>query len=1010
MFGFYSAAKLEREIDHRRPSGRPRGQGSTRRRGRHPHLESLETRITPSTMTWTGTDSGAWMTAGNWASDTVPQAGDDLVFPANSSNDNVLNNFPANTQFNSITIQAPGYSLTGNPVDVVSGLNANFSSGASNDALNTDLEDGIVGVNAGGTLNLEGSISGTVGISLSGGGTLDLSGTNTYTGTTVAGFSTLLVDSTIGAVQDSQGVLGGNGTVGNVTSVGGTISPGHAGSPNVLNTGSLSLDNNSTFVTEIDGTSPGNGSTGYGQVVASGPVSLGGATLDATLASGYIPTVGAQYTIISNTGGSTSGTFAGLTPGSTDVISGYDFQVSYQGGSGGNVVLTALPFPTTTAISASTQTSTYGQSVTFTAVVSGSQDNAPGQVAFYDGNPTAGGTQLGVANVGPGEQATFSTSTLDVAGSPHEVYAEYLPSTSSEYGTSTTTQPAAVTINPATLTVSLIGSVTKTYDGNTIAVPSSGNYQISGLVGDDVVTIDQGLSSYDTKDVGTGKTVTVAGLSITGADASNYVLGNNTVSGPVGVIVPADISVSGITAQDKVYDGTTTATIDATAATISSGVVSGDDVSLVTSGAVGSFASKNVGLGERVSVSGLTLSGADAGNYIISPPAAATASITPAPLTVTADPATMTYGGTLPALTDTVSGLVGADTVSTALTGSLATTATSSSGVGSYPIAQGTLAAVDGNYTITFNGASLSITPAPLTIAANDASKVYGAPIPTLTASYSGFVNGDTAASLEVLPSLSTSATSSSPVGVYPINISGAVDGNYTITYVPGTLGVDKAGTSATVTGAIRTSVFGQTTTFTAQVAPVSPGAGQPTGTVTFLVNGTPIGTAALNPTTGQASFSTSTLGLGSHTITATYSGDSDFNPSSSSTSQSGSIQEAVTPAATESILTAQAVRNQRGKLVKVDLVTQVLVVAPGSGTPTGSVTYFRRGRPFLTVSASDGQAVASVKPGLVLKKSISVVYQGNSDFDLSASGAVVPTKKSLRASARPLSERVRRK
>ena len=78
-------------------------------------------------------------------------------------------------------------------------------------------------------------------------------------------------------------MLGGNGTVGNVTSVGGTISPGHSGSPNVLNTGSLSLDANSTFVTELDGTSPGNGVSGYDQVVASGPVMLGGATLNATL-------------------------------------------------------------------------------------------------------------------------------------------------------------------------------------------------------------------------------------------------------------------------------------------------------------------------------------------------------------------------------------------------------------------------------------------------------------------------------------------------------------------------------------------------------------------------------------------------------------------------------------------------------------------------------------------------------------------------------------------------------
>ncbi len=48
-------------------------------------------------MTWTGATNGDWMTAGNWSGDTVPQAGDDLVFPATSSNFKVVNDFPANT-------------------------------------------------------------------------------------------------------------------------------------------------------------------------------------------------------------------------------------------------------------------------------------------------------------------------------------------------------------------------------------------------------------------------------------------------------------------------------------------------------------------------------------------------------------------------------------------------------------------------------------------------------------------------------------------------------------------------------------------------------------------------------------------------------------------------------------------------------------------------------------------------------------------------------------------------
>jgi len=80
-----------------------------------------------------------------------------------------------------------------------------------------------------------------------------------------------------------------------------------------------------------------------------------------------------------------------------------------------------------------------------------------------------------------------------------------------------------------------------------------------------------------------------------------------------------------------------------------------------------------------------------------------------------------------------------------------------------------------------------------LTITAASTSMVYGAPLPTLTASYTGLVNGDTAGSLTTSPTLSTTATATSPPGTYPITASGAVDPNYTITYVPGTLTIQPA-------------------------------------------------------------------------------------------------------------------------------------------------------------------------------------------------------------------------
>ena len=114
----------------------------------------------------------------------------------------------------------------------------------------------------------------------------------------------------------------------------------------------------------------------------------------------------------------------------------------------------------------------------------------------------------------------------------------------------------------------------------------------------------------------------------------------------------------------------------------------------------------------------------------------------------------------------------------------------------------GTLTITDNNngvagstQTVTLSGTGA---PAPLVITASSGSMTYGGTVPTITASYSGFVNGDTSASLTPPPTCSTSATTTSSVATYPSSCSGAVDGNYTISYVNGTVTINKA--AATVT------------------------------------------------------------------------------------------------------------------------------------------------------------------------------------------------------------------
>ncbi|HSZ50516.1 MAG TPA: MBG domain-containing protein, partial [Caulobacteraceae bacterium] len=187
----------------------------------------------------------------------------------------------------------------------------------------------------------------------------------------------------------------------------------------------------------------------------------------------------------------------------------------------------------------------------------------------------------------------------------------------------------------------------------------------------------------------------------------------------------------------------------------------------------------------------LTVSGASNANYAITY-AAGTLTIDPAPLTITANDAAMTYGGSLPSFTDAIGGLVNGDTASAV--GSVTfTTASPRSGVGGYAITPS--GAADPNYTITFAPGTLTINPATLTITPS-AIMDYGAASPTYSAAYAGLVNGDTASTIGTL-SYSTTVALTSPVGTYAnaVTASGGRDANYTITYDPGALTIDPYGT-----------------------------------------------------------------------------------------------------------------------------------------------------------------------------------------------------------------------
>jgi len=340
------------------------------------------------------------------------------------------------------------------------------------------------------------------------------------------------------------------------------------------------------------------------------------------------------------------------------------------------------------------------------------------------------------------------------------------------------------------------------------------------------------------------------------------------------------------------------------------GLVGGDTPDSLT---VQSTLSTDAQDGSPVGDYSITLSGAADPNYTISYQTG-TLSITPAPMTITADNQASTYGGPLPNFTATCTGFVNGDTslatppvlsASTTVVETLYHTrlvngvlvtdtievpetvlVTAASPVGTYDIAAS--GAADPNYTISYVDGTLNITPAPLTITANDASQVYGGQLPQFTATYSGLVNGDTPASLTGPPSLTAwttvykpvdtvvivngvevvvttmvpetvPVTASTSIGTYQIVASGAADPNYNITYQPGALTITPAPLLITANDA--TEVYGGKLP-------------QFTATYTGLVNGD--AGPAVSPILTTTARSTSPVGV--HLITAYGAADPNYS------------------------------------------------------------------------------------------------------------------------------------
>ncbi|MGU3494386.1 MBG domain-containing protein [Xanthobacteraceae bacterium A53D] len=316
------------------------------------------------------------------------------------------------------------------------------------------------------------------------------------------------------------------------------------------------------------------------------------------------------------------------------------------------------------------------------------------------------------------------------------------------------------------------GTGTKTYDGST----TSSN----------VGTLTYSDSGYD-PDMLEGSALYTAGS----ANVGGYSGASLTLSGLYSTQFGYDLTLAAgslaITQRALVITANAASRIYGNANPLTGGatgnnLVAGDSITSVT---LTSPATGTSGVG-TYDLTGSDAVGVGLSNYAITyATRTGGLSVTPRALTVTADAVSRIYGNANPMLSYVYGGmgLVNGDS----LTGELATSATTASGVGTYGITQGTLAA-SANYDLTYVGADLSVTPRAITVTANAASRFYGNANPAFTyvVGGPGLANGDS-----LTGALTSGATTASGVGTYGITQGTlAASANYDLSYVGADLSV----------------------------------------------------------------------------------------------------------------------------------------------------------------------------------------------------------------------------
>lgn len=658
-----------------------------------------------------------------------------------------------------------------------------------------------------------------------------------------------------------------------------------------------------------------------------------------------------------------------------------------------NQVVQQVTVSTTTTLTAAPPSpSTFGQTVTLTATVAATSGSAipTGTVTFSDG-----GTALAAPPLSNGS-VSFQISNLAIG--THTFTATYNGVTGFQGSTSS---PLSYTVNKASTQTTLTSSATSITTGQSViftahVAPATATGNVSFQDNGTAIgsgTLANGTATFTTSSLGQGTHSVVAaypGDSNFGASSSTAV--TVTVSNATS---PTQTSLTAAPPSPSSFGQTVTltATVTATAgAAAPTGTVTFNDGSTslgqaTLSNGTASVQVPNLAVGNHSftatygGATGFQGSTSGALSYTVNKAASQTSLTSSTASATVGQPVTFTARVAPATATGNVAFQDGGTTIGNGtLANGVATLTTSSLGQGTHAITA--VYSGDTNFSgsssaaVTVNiGNATSNTQTTLTAAPSSPS-TFGQTV-TLTATVTATPAGSTpvTGSVTFADGGSSLGTASLSNGSASISVSTLGAGNHTLTATytgatgfqasassPLSYTVNKAGTSTSLSTSANSAASGQPVTFTARVTPATA-----TGTVTFQDGGVTIQSIALS--NGVASLTTSALTGGSHTITAAYNGDTNFNGSVSSP-----VSVTIGTPSTQVGLVAFPTSITFGQ--KVDLTANVV-----PNTATGTITFRDNGNILGTAQLNAGTAAFSTTQLAVGSHQITAAYGGDSTF-----------------------------